>query len=269
MNLLSNSYKFTPKGGHVTVRATVQREDTCNIEVVVSVQDTGIGITPEQQKILFQPFNQVENTSSRKFGGTGLGLSICKAIIENLMGGKIWLDSKPGVGTNVSFSLMFTKVSGAEKATFHLKGPVLEPDVMAKFLPSPEQQVTSPGLIDLSEIPRNCLRICIAEDNPVNQKIAISFVQKLGFQCEAFPDGQKTIEALEKASAEGKPFHLVLMDVQMPIKDGYDATREIRRHMDPAIRRVLIVAMTASAIQGDREKCLEAGMNNYLAKPVR
>ena len=186
------------------------------------------------------------------------------------MGGKIWLDSKPGVGTNVSFSVAFSKVSRAEKAALHLNGPVLEPDVMAKFSPSPEQQqVTAPGLIDLSGIPRNSLRICIAEDNPVNQKIAISFVQKLGFQCEAFPDGQKTIEALEKASTEGKPFHLVLMDVQMPIKDGYDATREIRKHKDPAIRRVLIVAMTASAIQGDREKCLEAGMNNYLAKPVR
>jgi CheY-like chemotaxis protein len=269
MNLLSNSYKFTPKGGHVTVRATVKREDTCSLEVVVSVQDTGIGITPEQQKILFQPFNQVENTSSRKFGGTGLGLSICKAIIENLMGGKIWLDSKPGVGTNVSFSVTFSKVSRAEKSALRLRGPMLETDVMAKFSPSPEEQNNSPGLIDLSEIPRNCLRICIAEDNPINQKIAISFVQKLGFQCEAFPDGQKTIEALEKASTEGKPFHLVLMDVQMPIKDGYDATREIRKHKDPAIRRVLIVAMTASAIQGDREKCLEAGMNNYLAKPVR
>lgn len=269
MNLLSNSYKFTPTGGHVTVRATVKREDTNNLEVVVSVQDTGIGISLEQQKILFQPFNQVENTSSRKFGGTGLGLSICKAIIENLMGGKIWLDSKPGVGTNVSFSVVFSKVSKAEKAALHLKGPVLEADVMANCSPSPEQQVTAPGPIDLSKIPRNCLRICIAEDNPINQKIAISFVQKLGFQCEAFPDGQKTIEALEKASTEGKPFHLVLMDVQMPIKDGYDATREIRKHKDPAIHRVLIVAMTASAIQGDREKCLEAGMNNYLAKPVR
>ena len=269
MNLLSNSYKFTPKGGHVTVRATIQREDAQNLEIVVSVQDTGIGITPEQQKILFQPFNQVENTSSRKFGGTGLGLSICKAIIENLMGGKIWLDSKPGVGTNVSFSVKFSKVARAEKTSLRLKGPMLEPDMMGKFSPPPEQQVASPGLIDLSEIPRNQLRICIAEDNPVNQKIAISFVQRLGFQCEAFSDGQKTIEALEKASSEGKPFHLVLMDVQMPIKDGYDTTREIRKHKDPAIRRMLIVAMTASAIQGDREKCIEAGMNNYLAKPVR
>lgn len=268
MNLLSNSYKFTMKG-KVTVRAVASWETTNDIEIVFSVIDTGIGIDAEQQKALFQPFSQVENTSSRKFGGTGLGLSICKAIIENLMGGKIWLDSRPGMGTSVSFSVQFKKVSRSEAAALRLQGPLVEPDVMATLSPSPEQQVTSPGLIDLSQIPRDKLRICIAEDNPVNQKIAVSFVQKLGFQCEAFPDGQKAIEALEKASADGNPFHLVLMDVQMPIKDGYDATREIRKHSDPALRRVLIVAMTASAIQGDREKCLEAGMNNYLAKPVR
>ena len=268
MNLLSNSYKFTMKG-KVTVRAAARSETVDKIEVVFSVIDTGIGIDAEQQKALFQPFNQVENTSSRKFGGTGLGLSICKAIIENLMRGKIWLDSKPGIGTNVSFSIQFKKVSRSETAALRLKGPVVEPDIMAKFSPSPEEQVTSPGMIDLTQIPRDKLRICIAEDNPVNQKIAISFVQKLGFQCEAFPDGQKTIEALERASADGNPFHLILMDVQMPVKDGYDATREIRKHSDPTLRRVIIVAMTASAIQGDREKCLEAGMNNYLAKPVR
>jgi len=121
----------------------------------------------------------------------------------------------------------------------------------------------------LSKIPRDQLRICIAEDNHINQKIAISFVQKLGFKCDAFLDGRKAIDALEKASAEGMPYHLVLMDVQMPVLDGYDATREIRRHKDPAISNVLVIAMTASAIQGDREKCLDAGMNNYLAKPVR
>jgi len=94
-------------------------------------------------------------------------------------------------------------------------------------------------------------------------------VQRLGFMCEACADGRKTIDALERASKEGFPFHLVLMDIQMPILDGYDATREIRKHKDPVIRNVLVIAMTASAIQGDREKCLDAGMNNYLAKPVR
>jgi CheY-like chemotaxis protein len=127
----------------------------------------------------------------------------------------------------------------------------------------------SSDTIDLSTIPRSDLRICIAEDNLINQRIAISFVQKLGFKCDAYLDGHKTIDALERASDRGRPFHLILMDVQMPHCDGYEATRLIRQHQDPQIRNVLIIAMTASAIQGDREKCLDSGMNNYLAKPVR
>lgn len=123
--------------------------------------------------------------------------------------------------------------------------------------------------IDLSLVPRDQLRICIAEDNPINQKIAVSFVQKLGFKSEAYSDGKQAVDALRRRSKEGVPFHLVLMDVQMPVLDGYEATRTIRKDEDPAVRGVLVIAMTASAIRGDREKCLEAGMNNYLAKPVR
>jgi CheY-like chemotaxis protein len=103
----------------------------------------------------------------------------------------------------------------------------------------------------------------------VNQRIAVQFVTKLGFQCEAHDDGRKAVDGIIKARQEQRPFHIVLMDVQMPHLDGYNATREIRRHADPVISTVLIIAMTASAIRGDREKCLEAGMNNYLAKPVR
>jgi len=106
-------------------------------------------------------------------------------------------------------------------------------------------------------------------DNPINQKIAINFVKRLGFNCEAFGDGQQALDALDRASKDGHPFHLVLMDVQMPVLDGYNATRAIRKHADPKVRDILVIAMTASAIRGDREKCLEAGMNNYLAKPVR
>ena len=125
------------------------------------------------------------------------------------------------------------------------------------------------SFFDLTQIPRDELRICIAEDNPINQKIAVSFILKLGFKCEAFSDGLQAYEALRRRSAENQPFHLVLMDVQMPVLDGYAATETIRKDDDPAVRGVLIIAMTASAIRGDREKCLHAGMNNYLAKPVR
>ncbi|KAF2195293.1 hypothetical protein K469DRAFT_545787 [Zopfia rhizophila CBS 207.26] len=269
MNLLSNSYKFTPKGS-VTVKAIVDHEDDDTIDVTCSVIDTGIGIPEEQKAKLFLPFSQIESSSSRSYGGTGLGLSICKAIIENVMKGKIWLESSPGVGTTVSFSIRFKKVPKAE--AMNQQWTPRDSDPMAKFSAQGHNghEQSSGASIDLSKIPRNELRVCIAEDNLINQRIAISFVSKLNFAPpSAYLDGLKTIEALERASQNGRPFHLVLMDVQMPNMDGYTATRLIRKHQDPAIRNILIIAMTASAIQGDREKCLEAGMNNYLAKPVR
>ena len=140
---------------------------------------------------------------------------------------------------------------------------------MAIFTPPAEDEQSSRQIVSLAGIPRDQLKVCIAEDNPINQKIAINFVKKLGFNCEAYADGQQAVDALGRASTDGKPFHLVLMDVQMPVLDGYNATREIRKHSDPKVRDILVIAMTASAIRGDREKCLEAGMNNYLAKPVR
>ena len=268
MNLMSNAYKFTAKGC-VTVNATVDHEDSENIKVTVSVTDTGIGISEEQQKKLFLPFSQADSSTARSYGGTGLGLSICKAILENVMHGKIWLTSKPGVGTTVSFSLPFKKAKQSkigDEDGIHSR----EADPMAIF--SPPAVDDAPGaraIIGLQGIPRDQLKVCIAEDNPINQKIAINFVKKLGFNCEAFGDGQQAVDALTRASEEDNPFHLVLMDVQMPVLDGYSATREIRNHSDPRVRDILIIAMTASAIRGDREKCLEAGMNNYLAKPVR
>lgn len=270
MNLMSNAYKFTAKGS-VTVRAKVDSEDAEVIHVTVSVTDTGIGISEEQQKKLFLPFSQADSSTARSYGGTGLGLSICKAILENVMHGHIWLESKPGVGTTVSFSLPFKKVlkSDTESDGTTPHGG-READPMAIFTPPAEDD--GPGaraIMSLQGIPRDQLKVCIAEDNPINQKIAINFVKKLGFNCEAFGDGQQAVDALTRASEDGNPFHLVLMDVQMPVLDGYNATREIRKHPNARVREILVIAMTASAIRGDREKCLEAGMNNYLAKPVR
>ena len=266
MNLLSNSYKFTSKGS-VTVHLKIDREDKDTIDITCSVADTGIGISDEQKKKLFLPFSQADSSTARSYGGTGLGLSICKAIIENVMKGRIWLESTPGVGTTVSFSLRFQKVP----QNVSKQPNDGDHDPMAIYSPPPSH-APSPGdadVIDLSRVPREKLKICIAEDNAINQKIAVSFVQKLGFKCEAFSDGAQAVRALEAASKDGEPFHLVLMDVQMPVLDGYDATREIRKHTDHVVRSVMVIAMTASAIRGDRERCLEAGMNNYLAKPVR
>ena len=265
MNTMSNSYKFTKKGS-VHVRAKREHEDSESLTVTCSVADTGIGITQDQASRLFTPFSQADSSTQREFGGSGLGLSICKALIE-VMHGKISLESQVGVGTTVFFTIKFPK---AAKTATKARAPITAqaPDAMATWSSDGGKLSTSP-ILNLSQIPREELRICIAEDNPINQKIAVSFVSKLGFKSEAYNDGLQAVEALRQRSSEKIPFHLVLMDVQMPVLDGYDATRLIRADEDPAVRGVLIIAMTASAIQGDKEKCLEAGMNNYLAKPVR
>ncbi|KAL8784021.1 MAG: hypothetical protein Q9213_004209 [Squamulea squamosa] len=267
MNLLSNSYKFTAEGS-ITIKARTESEDSKTLKVTCSIIDTGIGVTQEQVSRLFKPFSQADSSTQRSYGGSGLGLSICKALIS-VLNGKIWLESQLGVGTTVSFTLSFAKAQKAAKANEKAR-PVSEPDPMATWSSDADGSKSQlASFIDLSKVPRDKLRICIAEDNPINQKIAVSFVTKLGFKSEAFSDGLQAVEALRRRSADKNPFHLVLMDVQMPVLDGYDATRLIRKDADPTVRRVLVIAMTASAIRGDREKCIDAGMNNYLAKPVR
>lgn len=259
MNLLSNSYKFTPKGS-VTARARVCREAKGRVRLECSVSDTGIGISEEQKTRLFRPFSQADNSTARSYGGSGLGLSICKAIIEDVLGGAIWLDSAPGVGTTVTFHLVLNK---APKDTT-VKAPWSHDLHQVESKEPPR-----PAVRDLTSIPRDQIRVCIAEDNPINQKIAVKFVTGLGLRCEAYSDGGQALEALRARSKEGIPFHVVLMDVQMPILDGYNATHQLRKDPDPNVNEVLVIAMTASAIEGDREKCLAAGMNNYLPKPVR
>ena len=259
MNLLSNSYKFTPKGT-VAVKARVAREGKGRVRLECSVSDTGIGIPEEQKKRLFRPFSQADSSTARSYGGSGLGLSICKAIIEDVLGGEIWLESTTGSGTTVTFHLAFNK---APKESF--VKPSWPPGTNNKEVEPPAKPVAR----DLTMVPRDQIRVCIAEDNPINQRIAVKFVNGFDLQCEAYSDGRQAVEALRTQSREGNPFHVVLMDVMMPTLDGYNATREIRRDSDPNVNEVLVIAMTASAIEGDREKCLQAGMNNYLPKPVR
>ena len=270
MNLLSNSYKFTAEGS-VTVRSKIEHEDRKSIQVTFSVADTGIGITQEQVSRLFKPFSQADSSTQRSYGGSGLGLSICKALVH-VLNGKIWLESQLGVGTTVFFTLTFPKALSTTTTASNTTVAAREPDPMATWSSDADgnpSRPTTASAIDLSLVPRDQVRICIAEDNPINQKIAVSFVTKLGFKSEAFSDGLQAVEALRRNSIQGEPFHLVLMDVQMPVLDGYDATKLLRQDEDPNVRNVLVIAMTASAIRGDREKCLDAGMNNYLAKPVR
>lgn len=265
-NLIGNSLKFTEKGS-ITVGARKDSETSEHIKLSFWVKDTGIGIPASQIDKLFKPFSQADASTARKYGGSGLGLSICKALIESMMHGNIELQSEEGVGTTVKFSVTFPKAEAHALAGDSQNSEQRDP--MAKYIAESGAQ-SHMAYSDFSKIPRMDLRICIAEDNPINQKIAIQIVQKLGFKhVDAYNNGLEAVEGLRRMAKAGTPYHLVLMDCQMPVLDGYESTRMIRKDELDAVRGVLIIAMTASAIQGDREKCLDSGMNDYLAKPVR
>lgn len=265
-NLISNSLKFT-EDGSVTIGARLDSETSEKATLTFWVKDTGIGISPEQKAKLFQPFSQADTSTARKYGGSGLGLSICKSLIETMMKGKIELDSEQHVGTTAWFSVTFDKA----KPNVTAGDPRGFPENFSRrSSDNVNREASSNPYMDLTQIPKDQLRICIAEDNAINQKIAIQYVQRLGYsKVVAYDNGLKAVEGLRQKAKEGQPYHVILMDVQMPVMDGYDATRMLRKDPSEEVRKILVIAMTASAIQGDREKCLAAGMNDYLAKPVR
>ncbi|KAK7977580.1 hypothetical protein PG996_003634 [Apiospora saccharicola] len=268
-NLISNSLKFTEDGA-VTIGAKIDSETAENATLTFWVRDTGIGIPREQLIKLFQPFSQADASTARKYGGSGLGLSICKSLIETMMKGRIELESEENIGTTVWFSVIFDKakpeVSAGDAQTIHMPQIIDKPQKAAKNSTNPPPN----PFMDLTRIPKDEIRVCIAEDNLINQRIAIQYVRKLGYtKVDAYENGLKAVEGLREQAKSGNPYHVVLMDVQMPILDGYEATKLLRRDDIEIVRKVLVIAMTASAIQGDREKCLAAGMNDYLAKPVK
>ena len=257
-NLLSNSLKFTAKGS-ITVGAKVDLETDTEAHLTFWTQDTGIGIPAEQLPKLFKPFSQADASTSRKYGGSGLGLSICKSLVES-MGGTISLKSEVNVGTTVSFSIKFLKAA-PEPPTGITRN---------RSFPSATAVNAATSLTSLANIPQSQIRVCIAEDNLINQKIAVQFLQKLNFQqVDAYDNGLEAVEGIRKMAKLGKPYHMILMDVQMPVLDGYEATKLLRKDSVEEVRSILVIALTASAVRGDREKCLDSGMNDYLAKPVR
>ncbi|KAL5318962.1 hypothetical protein ACEPPN_014030 [Leptodophora sp. 'Broadleaf-Isolate-01'] len=257
-NLVSNSLKFTKKGS-ITIGAKAEWETESATHLNFWIEDTGIGIPTQQIHKLFKPFSQADTSTSRKYGGSGLGLSICKSLVES-MGGSIKLKSTENVGTIVSFSLTLPKADPGSDDELHnilrtrsvssAKGPA--------------------GYLDFSDLPPLEVRVCIAEDNLVNQKVALQFLKKLNFKgVDTYSNGLEAVEGIRKMAKEGRPYHMILMDVQMPVLDGYEATKLLRKDPDEMVRTILVIALTASAIEGDREKCLASGMNDYLAKPVR
>ncbi|MCC6397547.1 MAG: response regulator [Bacteroidetes bacterium] len=236
-NLVGNAIKFTDQGS-VTVRVAAQHRSTETVTVRCSVQDTGIGIGPEQQKALFQSFSQVDGSATRKYSGTGLGLAISRQLAE-MMRGEIGVESEAGKGS----TFWFTATLG-----------IAEPQAAAAV---PVQR-ESDGLTD----PLNGLRVLVAEDNEANRLVAGIMLGKLGCVSDVVVHGADALEAIVN-----KEYDVILMDCHMPVMDGFEATRMIRRTEGKQMHRT-IIAMTANALQGEREHCLAAGMDDFLPKPV-
>jgi signal transduction histidine kinase/CheY-like chemotaxis protein/streptogramin lyase len=233
LNLISNALKFT-SAGEVVLSAGLQTSDEATHRIVIEVRDTGIGIAPEQLPLLFSSFHQADVSTSRRYGGTGLGLAIAKRLVE-LMGGTIAVESRPGEGS----SFRFTVVVGRAREPVTLRAAPL-PMVSA----------------------RSQLKVLVAEDNPVNQKVVLMLLKRLGVVTDLAADGAQAIAAALK-----KNYDLVLMDVQMPEVDGLAATREIRSRL-PLARQPVIFGLTAHATTAYRDICLAAGMDGYLTKPL-
>ncbi len=252
VNLGTNAVKFTDKG-KIAIRVCLESEEERNVTIRFSVRDTGIGIPANRQDSLFSLFTQVDGSTTRKYGGTGLGLAISRQLAE-LMGGKIGLKSEEGKGSTFWFTAMFEKQPARSGAADKKSAKIGGEEANERFTSEPA----------ISENGKRKKHILVVEDNLVNQKVAQSMLRKMGFQADIVASGQEGINALQMI-----PYDMVLMDCQMPEMDGYEATRRIRNRASGAINpSIPIIAMTAVAMQGDREKCIQAGMNDFIAKPV-
>jgi CheY-like chemotaxis protein len=240
MNLISNAVKFTHQGEIFLGVHVLRTEKTGFLELAFEVRDTGIGIPAEKIDILFKSFSQVDSSTTRKYGGTGLGLAICEKLVS-LMGGHITVRSKPGEGTTFTFTIL------------------TKPGIVS--LAPVREGVKGNGTLKAGFAKEFPFRILIAEDNLINQQLIQHILGNLGYKPDSVENG-----ALAVAAAGVKPYDLILMDVQMPEMDGLEATKLIR---ESPLRQPVIIALTANAMQGDREECLRAGMDDYISKPVR
>jgi PAS domain S-box-containing protein len=238
LNLVGNALKFTERGAIRVHVSAVEGADQPLLHV--AVQDTGIGIPPERRDRLFCSFSQVDASTTRRFGGTGLGLAISKRLVE-LMGGVIWVESEVGAGSTFHFTFAAPPTA----------------------LPVAPPAAPGEAWFDRSLADRVPLTILLVEDHPVNQRVALRMLERLGYQADLAADGRDAVEA-----ASRRDYDVILMDVQMPRMDGLEAARRIRR-LPPPVRQPQIIAMTANVMAGDREACLAAGMDGYVGKPVR
>jgi PAS domain S-box-containing protein len=236
MNLLSNAIKFTPNGAvGISVKNIMQDQDMVRLQF--TVRDTGVGVPEEKVHDLFEPFYQVDNFMSRKIEGTGLGLAICKKLVQ-LMGGEIWYEPRAQqMGSMFVFTANFIIHDGQESILHDIS-------------------------VEEDSSKQNPLRILIAEDNEVNQMVLKRMIEKLGYKATIVHNGKEAIEAVER-----HPYDIIFMDIQMPFMNGIEATKSIRE-MTPTNRRPFIVAVTAHALKGDRQKFLAMGMDEYVSKPI-
>jgi CheY-like chemotaxis protein/HPt (histidine-containing phosphotransfer) domain-containing protein len=238
-NLVSNAIKFTSRGS-VCVSVLVQSQDEAGMELEFRVSDTGIGLQPGQTESIFQAFSQADNSTTRQFGGTGLGLAISRRLVEK-NGGSIWVTSTPGIGSTFFFTARYARAEGQTVPAFQAE-PAHSPAGSRERL-------------------RNA-RILVVEDNRFNQQIMVEFLEAAGAQATIAENGARALQIL---STEPR-FDAVLMDVQMPIMDGYETTRRIRAN--PELRELPVIAVTANTIAGDRAACINAGMNDFESKPI-
>ncbi len=245
-NLINNAIKFTPSGSvTVSFQAVPDPVDPMLMRLDFSIADSGIGISAQTQQRLFEPFVQADNTIGRKYGGTGLGLAICKRLVE-LMHGEIQCHSEIGSGTHFSF---------------HVPARVAEQPVVVA--PVIADVIAPPALAPPQDTAVQALRVLVVEDTEMNRQLVRILLGKRGCIVEEAVNGEHAVEVMAL-----KKYDLVLMDCMMPVMDGYEATRIVRaREAKSGAPRMPIIALTASAIKGDRERCLEAGMDDYLAKP--
>lgn len=235
INLVSNAIKFTHTG-EIVLKAKLVEEKADAIIVEFAVSDTGIGIEKDKLSIIFESFSQASTSTTRKYGGTGLGLAITRQLIE-MQGGKIWVSSEPGVGSTFAFSLTIKKGNPQSLHTINMEGVQVSHELSG-------------------------VNILLVEDNIINQKVVIKTLVKQGAAIDIANNGKEAIELLRI-----KEYDLVLMDIQMPEMDGFEATSFIRNKMDFPLNQIPIIAMTASALVSEKAKCLSMGMDDYLSKP--
>lgn len=249
INLLSNALKFTEQG-EVRLVVRLIGKHTAEPRLQFEVRDTGIGMAPEQVARIFAPFQQADSSTTRRFGGTGLGLAICKRLTE-MLGGTIDVETAPGQGSTFRVTIATGPLEGVRL----VEHPLAMPDSFPLADSNTEAQAT---------LPAGC-RVLLAEDAPDNQRLISLLLRKAGAEVALAGDGAAAVEIALEAQRCGRPFDVVLMDMQMPVLDGYQATRRLRA----AGYRAPILALTANAMAGQREACLRAGCDAFLAKPIQ